>query len=242
MRLVFVVLSGALLLAACVSRDPAAAPEPGESSEEAAVVQRPEVDVVESSVVRIVAFGCGAPALGTGFAVDTNLIVTNAHIVAGRDTDSLAVQRLDGSELAAVLVGFDPDLDLAVLRIDEGNFRPLNLLDDVPIVDGVAVGIRPEDTVNQINEVDFSVDAPVRVNWDGVFRDSESTYRGIRIDGDIQRGDSGSPLLINNSDVIGLVQSKTRNQPRGYAVRSSEIATFVDSLDPALEVVADRCA
>ena len=199
--------------------------------------------MVDSSIVRVVAFGCGAPALGTGFAIDTDLIVTNGHIITGRDPETMTVQRSDGTEFDAVLVGFDEDLDLALLRIDaDANFRPLNLVTEVPIVDGVAIGIRTNEDQNVINEVEFSVDAPVIVNWDGVFRDTESTYRGIRIDADIRKGDSGSPLLINDRDVIGLVQSKTRDLPRGYAVRSSEILDFVNSIDTSVEVVADRCA
>jgi len=219
------------------------APVRGASENPSAPVERPSVNVVDPSIVRVVAFGCGAPALGTGFAIDDNLIVTNGHIITGRNPETMSVQRLDGTEYKAVLVGFDEDVDLALLRVDaDANFRPLNLVREVPIVDGVAIGIRTIQDRNIINEVDFSVDAPVVVNWDGVFRDTESTYRGIRIDADIRKGDSGSPLLINNRDVIGLVQSKTRDLPRGYAVRSSEILDFVDSLDTSVEVVADRCA
>lgn len=214
----------------------------GSSAEPSAPVARPSTDVVDSSIVRIVAFGCGAPALGTGFAIDTNLIVTNGHIITGRDAATLTVQRSDGTEYDTVLVAFDEDLDLALLRVDEGDFRPLNLVTEVPLVDGVAIGIRTEEQQNIINEVEFTVDAPVIVNWDGVFRDTESTYRGIRIDAEIRKGDSGSPLLINDRDVIGLVQSRTRGLPRGYAVRSAEILDFVNSTDTSVRVVADRCA
>lgn len=215
------------------------------SEEPTGPVTRPEPDAVESSVVRVIGLGCGTPAIGTGFAVDENLIVTNAHLVAGRDQETLAVQNLDGEEFAAVLIGFDEDLDLALLRVDEVNFAPLNLVTDVPIVEGVAIGIRTDSRVNVINEIEFTVDAPVIVNWDGVFRDTESQFRGLRMLGDIRRGDSGSPLLINDHDVIGLVQSTTRNQPQGYAVGSDDISKFVDSVGPiddAEQLISDRCA
>ncbi len=232
----------AIVLAACAGV-PDHPPVRGSSEEPSAPLERPSAEVVDPSIVRVVAFGCGAPTLGTGFAVDTNLIVTNGHIITGRDPETMTVQRSDGTEYDALLVGFDEDLDLALLRIDgDADFRPLNLVTEVPIVDGVAIGIRTREEENIINEVEFSVDAPVVVNWDGVFRDTESSYRGIRIDADIRKGDSGSPLLINNRDVIGLVQSKTRGFPRGYAVRSAEILDFVNSIDTSVEVVADRCA
>lgn len=236
-------LALAILSTACVGgADPQAGDAELETSSEPSLsVERPSADAVSGSIVRIVALGCGAPAIGTGFAVESNLIVTNAHIVSGRDPDSLAVEQLDGTEFSARLVGLDPDRDLAALVVDDAAFEPLNLVTEVPLVDGVAIGIRPLSEENEINEVEFSVDAPVRVNWDGIYRDTESTFRGIRIDAEIERGDSGSPLLINNRDVIGLIQSTTRNQPRGYAVRSSEILSFVSDVDPAVGVVADRC-
>ncbi len=215
------------------------------SEEPTAPIATPEADAVEPSVVRVIGLGCGVPAIGTGFAVDENLIVTNAHLVAGRDRETLAVQNLGGDEFPAVLIGFDVDLDLALLRIDDANFAPLNLVTEVPLVDGVAIGIRTENETNVLNEIDFTVDAPVIVNWDGVFRDTESRFRGLRMLGDIRRGDSGSPLLINDRDVIGLVQSTTRNQPQGYAVGAADISDFVDSVGPIDEaefIVADRCA
>lgn len=215
------------------------------SAEPTLPVDRPEPSAVEPSIVRVIGNGCGLPALGTGFAIEENLIVTNAHLVAGRDQETLAVQNLDGEEFAAALIGFDADLDLALLRVDEVTFAPLNLVTEVPIVDGVAIGIRTNNQTNIINEVEFTVDAPVIVNWDGVFRDTESRFRGLRMLADIRRGDSGSPLLINDQDVIGLVQSTTRNQPQGYAVGAADISEFVDGLGPiaeAEEVISNRCA
>ena len=113
----------------------------------------------------------------------------------------------------------------------------------MPVVDGVAVGIRSEAGEPFINEVEFTVDAPVNVNWDGVFRETESRFRGVRIDAVVRPGDSGSGLFVNDHDVIGLVHSRNRSGiPRAYAVGSVEIADFVDSIDPDVEITADRCA
>lgn len=259
-RLLFLFCSAVLFLSACSQSADVAAPSepiPGNTepapaddalritAEPSGPVERPEPEAVTGSIVRIIGNGCGLPAIGTGFAVDGQLIVTNAHLVAGRDVETLAVQNVGGDEFAAALIGFDPDLDLALLRVEDGNFAPLNLVTEVPIVEGVAIGVRTEDQANIINEIEFTVDAPVIVNWDGVFKDTESRFRGLRMLADIRRGDSGSPLLINDQDVIGLVQSTTRNQPQGYAVGAADISEFVASVGPvgeATEVVADRCS
>lgn len=205
-------------------------------------VTRPSIDVVADSVVRIIGFGCGAPTLGSGFAVAPDIVVTSGHLVTGRDSETLAVSLVDGSEFLATLVAFDLDLDLAVLKISEPVLRPVNLYTEAPLVEGVAIGIRSHAGEPVMNEVEFVVDAPVLINWDGVFRDTESQFRGLRLDAEIRRGDSGSGLFINDSDVIGLIHSKNRNGiPRGYAVASSEIADFIADVDLDGEVVADRC-
>ncbi len=210
---------------------------------------RPDIAVVEQSVVRILGFGCGAPSVGTGFAVEPDLIVTSGHIVTGRDPETLAVVEPDGTEHSATLVGFDPDLDLAALRVAEELFVPVRLVDPIALDDaqpgatGVAVGVRSKSGEHYINEVDFEVDAPVNVNWDGVFRDTESRFAGVRVNAEIQRGDSGSPLFVNDTDVIGLIHSKNRSGlPRGYAVSATQVDSWLDSIDTDDEVTAERCA
>jgi len=213
------------------------------SPEPTADLSRPDVDNVVDSVVRIIGFGCGSPSFGSGFAVLGDLVVTSGHLVTGRDPDSLGVLLIDGTEVGATLVGFDFDLDLAALLLDEAILEPVTVITNVPVVSGVAIGIRSERGEPTINEVEFDVDAPVTVNWDGVFRDTESQFNGLRIFGAIRRGDSGSGLFINDTDVIGLIHSKNRGgAPRGYAVGGSDIVDFIDGIDRTVEVVADRCA
>ncbi|MGI9605282.1 MAG: trypsin-like peptidase domain-containing protein, partial [Acidimicrobiales bacterium] len=196
LRLAAMVIVGAVAASACGS-------DAAVDTSVAVDFSRPSVEAVSDSIVRIIGFGCGAPALGSGFAVEPNLIVTSGHLVTGRDPESLAVLRPSGDEYPATLVAFDADLDLAVLRVDDVQFEPVDLLAEVPLESGVAIGMRTASGVGVINEVEFEVDAPVIVNWDGVFRDTESQFLGIRIEAEIRRGDSGSALFVNDDTVIG---------------------------------------
>lgn len=243
-RVRLVVLTLVVLSSGCASAEVEPTGGPFSTTlEPSQPVARPDVGTVKDSIVRVIAFGCGAPALGSGFAVAPDLVVTSGHLVTGRDPETLAVLLSDGTEIGAVLVGFDIDRDLAALQLDVAVLDPVNLVTDVPLVEGVAVGLRSDDGEPIINEVEFVVDAPVIVNWDGIFRDSESQYRGIRIDAEVRKGDSGSGLFINDRDVIGVVQSRNRSGiPRAYAVGSADVAEFLLSVDPAREVVATRCA
>lgn len=200
----------------------------------------PSIDDVTASIVRIIGFGCGAPALGSGFAVEPHLIVTSGHLVTGRDPDTLGVMRPDGVEAPARLVAFDPDFDLAVLRVDGLVFEPVDVRSDVPADTGVAMAVKD---ASDVVTIDFTVDNTVIVNWDGVFRDTESTFHGLRLLADINRGDSGSGLFVSDRDVIGLIHSTNRNGiERGYAVSGRQINEYLATIDPETEVVAERCA
>ena len=58
---------------------------------------------------------CGWLVRGTGWVVATGLVVTNAHVVAGESETT--VEDSSGREHEADLVLFDPNLDLALLRV-----------------------------------------------------------------------------------------------------------------------------
>lgn len=226
-RLLVAFVVAGLIAMACGSADSASAAPPTE-------------ETVGDSIVRIVGFGCGAPALGSGFAVRPDLVVTSGHLVTGRDPDTLAVIRPSGEELPAVLVGFDLDLDLAVLRVDDAELVPVELIEGSAGDVGMAMRVGSE---ADVSAVPFEVDARVSVNWDGVFRDTESRFEGLRINAEIERGDSGSGLFVSDSEVIGLVHSKNRNGlPRAYAVGSAQITEYLETIDVDEPFDAPRCA
>jgi S1-C subfamily serine protease len=212
----------------------------GDDTEVGVVSPPPTVDTVANSVVRIVGLGCGAPALGSGFAVEEHVIVTSGHIVTGRDPASLAVIRPNGEEAPAVLVAFDADLDLALLRIDDLAFEPVTLTAPAADQEGTAMVMTAD---NSVEEVEFVVDAPVMVNWDGVFRDTESRFAGVRLDADINRGNSGGGLFVSETEVVGLIHSTTRSiEPRGYGVSATQIGEYLQTVDTSQEIEAPRCA
>jgi S1-C subfamily serine protease len=70
---------------------------------------------VSASVVKVEGVACDRIQEGTGFAAADNLIVTNAHVVAGESRTR--VDTPDGRKLDAQVVAFDPNRDLAVLRV-----------------------------------------------------------------------------------------------------------------------------
>jgi uncharacterized membrane protein required for colicin V production len=79
--------------------------------------------VALGSVVRVDTQACGLIFTGTGFAVAPNFIVTNAHVVAGGSGVTVTADAT-GRRARGVVVFFDPELDLALVRTPDLVFRP----------------------------------------------------------------------------------------------------------------------
>ncbi len=147
-------------------------------------------------------FGSEAPrrreGSGSGFVVDKNgYIMTNLHVVD--NADSIKV-KLTGekTEYKAKLVGSDPEIDIAIIKIDAGrSLQPLKMANS----DGVQVG----DWAVAIGApfgLETSVTAGI-VSATG--RDiAQQFQRFIQTDAAINPGNSGGPLVNINGEVIGI--------------------------------------
>ena len=73
------------------------------------------------SVVRVLGIACGLAVQGSGWVAAPEVVVTNAHVVAGEDDTTVKLN--GGDELDAQATVFDPHNDVAVLRVP-GPGRP----------------------------------------------------------------------------------------------------------------------
>lgn len=101
---------------------PAAVPAP-----DSALARDPDVIAASRSVLRITGIACGLGVEGSGFVVAPDLVVTNAHVVAG--VSRPRVDRGAGRAWLGTVVAFDADNDLALLRVPGLRGRPLPLAD-----------------------------------------------------------------------------------------------------------------
>ena len=85
---------------------------------------------VASSTVKITGRACDHIQEGTGFVADVDLVLTNAHVVAGESRTQ--VETSDGRQLPATVVAFDADADVAALRVPDIGINPLPRLDETP--------------------------------------------------------------------------------------------------------------
>jgi S1-C subfamily serine protease len=180
----------------------------------------PEVRHAGDSVVRVLSTACGLGIEGSGWAVRPNLIVTNAHVVAGADDTTVTTQ--DGVELDATAVVYRPQDDLAILRV-EAQLPTLPIASKRTQGEAAAVLGYPENGPYTVT--------PARV---GETRDtvSEDSYgRGpierniTALGGDVRSGNSGGPLLDRSGHVVGIVFAATTSGPKGgFAVPAEEVA------------------
>ena len=163
----------------------------------------------KASVVKVTGYGCGGELLGTGFLVAPDLVVTNAHVVAGINTPQVTD---DNGSYDATTVLFDPKLDFAVLRVSGTNDKPLVLnRTSSYAVNWVGSHNGEHDVIlGYPGGNDFQ--ASLAVIADEYDADVTDIYGGTTSSRDIYKvtanvipGNSGGPLVQQNGQVAGIV-------------------------------------
>ena len=138
--------------------------------------------------------------LGTGFVFDkSGIILTNNHVVEG--ANAIEVKLFDEREYAGKVVGTDPLTDIAVVRIDAKDLRPLVLGDSEALEVGdwvVAIG-NPFGLSHTVSAGIISAKGRNDVKLD-----SSGYYDFLQTDASINPGNSGGPLLNLKGQVVGM--------------------------------------
>jgi S1-C subfamily serine protease len=178
----------------------------------------------------------GLDKAGSGFFVtDTGLIVTNAHLARGEET--LQTLLLDGQHLQAKVLYIDPELDIALVKVDGENFPHLSLAEATRVRQGesvIAIG-NPGDAML------FSVTKGI-VSAVGKFANAgPGTW--IQTDTPINPGNSGGPLLNSRGEVIGINTQKLIKKNVtgiGFALSATDLLVVLRRFYPAPETTAER--
>jgi len=166
-------------------------------------------------------------ALGTGFIVSKDgYIVTNNHVIEG--ADEIVVKSSEGKEYQAKLIGSDPKLDVALLKIDAKNLHAVEFADSDKLRVGdwvIAIGnpFGLEQTVTA-----GIVSARGRVIGSGPYDDF------IQTDAAINPGNSGGPLFNHQGEVVGIntaIYSRSGgNNGIGFAIPINLARSVFDEL------------
>ena len=160
---------------------------------------------------------------GTGFLIDgKGYLITNAHVVRG--ATRIDVQNTLG-EYHARIIQLDPESDLALLKIDDTSYHAFN---------GLPYGISR--TGGELGEELFTLGYPrPEIVYGKGYMSAETGFQGdttaFQLTIAANPGNSGTPVLNNDGEVIGIVTSSQQNaQGMVFAVRSTNIFRAVDSM------------
>ena len=164
--------------------------------------------------------GRGEAGQGSGFVLDGDgYIATNAHVVTSgqgekiKEARDVFVQFADGNQVPARIVGFDPNSDVGLIKID-GNGLKL-----VPLALGRSSSVRVGEFVAAIGSP-FGEEQSLTI---GVVSATDRTIQAltdfqignaIQTDAAINKGNSGGPLLDARGQVIGI-NSQIRSSSGG---------------------------
>ena len=225
----------------------------------AAPARADDVSAAARSVVRVVVVAVDDGAVvgvghGSGFAVDRNRIVTNAHVVAlaARYPDNVVIGVVpsEGSKsYGATLVAFDPDRDLALLEMREGAVPPATLfMGTLPEgSDVVALGYPGNvDLATARSAEDYiTPQAPTRSNGNYSNARQVNGIDALLHTASIARGNSGGPLLDECGRVLGVNTFITRgddgDSPFAFAIANAELASFLADARQRFAAVSGAC-
>ncbi|CBS90928.1 trypsin-like peptidase domain-containing protein [Azospirillum lipoferum] len=227
-----------------------------------------DVKSVEQSVVRLVRYSDNQQkAFGTGFVVSNGgYIATNRHVVGCNSKEKCHVKMFvqQGSTqdrvdlLSTELIALDLELDLALLRLNNTLLHPLPLAMEepekgarvhafgFPVAGDTGIGgsglSNPTLTEGIISRVETG-------RWD---TSSGSTLRLVQHTANINRGNSGGPLLDDCGRVVGINTALPRPerlpdgtflQPNGiyFASHAGSLADLLKRSNLSFEAQSSSC-
>lgn len=198
-------------------RAPVTGPPPASTG-----IPQPVLDRVAASTVKVAGVACSRLQEGSGFSAAPDTVVTNAHVVAGHRPGRTTVERPDGRTFSATVLVFDPERDLAVLRVPGLGAAPL-------AVDSGRVGDRGAVMGHPGGQAKLRIaPAEIRQQVDAVGRDlydARTTRRDVFIlAAALRPGDSGAAFVNKAGEVMGVAFAIAPDQPgTAYAVTNKEL-------------------
>jgi S1-C subfamily serine protease len=201
-------------------------PSPNVAAPEPQIARDPGVRSASRSVVRVLGTACGLAIEGSGWVAAPGLVVTNAHVVAGEQDTSVQVAGQPPG-LPAQAVVFDPNDDIAVLRVAELQEPSLGLDAGAPAGTPGAILGYPEN-------------GPFEVRPGRIGRTQEVLTQNAYGQGPVQRlltplrgevrpGNSGGPMVDAGGRVLSTIFAATvgGGTPGGYGVADETVASIL---------------
>jgi S1-C subfamily serine protease len=192
-------------------------PEPEVAAPEGNIVNDPDVQAASQRTLRVTGTACGYGVEGSAWVAGRNLVVTNAHVVAGETATWVQIGG-SGQQLPAEVVAFDERNDIAVMRVEGLGLAPLPVAAARTGEAAAVIGfpqngpldIEPArtGTTERVVSTDAYDNGPV-----------ERIVTSFRVY--VRPGNSGGPAVDADGRVISTIfASRTDSNNSGYGVPS----------------------
>jgi S1-C subfamily serine protease len=192
-------------------------PEPDVAVPNGRLARDPEVLAAGPRTMRVSSIACGYGVEGSGWVAAPDLVVTNAHVVAGE-----AVTRVQpggaGPRYRAEVVLFDDRNDVAILRVAGLGLDPMPLARPRPGEATAVLGF-PENGPLDVQPARTGATRRV-ISGDAYNRGPvERTVTGFRVY--VRPGNSGGPVVNGDGEVVATVfASRAGSSDSGYGIPS----------------------
>ena len=201
-----------------LSRSPEVGPPPT-----ATPVDQQVLDRVVRSVVRITGPACNRVQAGSGSVVGPDLVLTNAHVVAGMG--DVRVETVDGGPRDGQVVAFDPRNDLALVSVPDLGRPALPLRDARDGDEGAVLGF-PGGGDLKISP--YRVERHLDAFGRDIYDDTRVRRNLLVLAAQLEPGDSGGPLVAPDGAVAGVAFAVAPDQ-RGtsYAISVADVRALI---------------
>ena len=167
---------------------------------------RSKVTKSKKAVVKVISMvkiegGGTFGSTGSGFIVnEEGILVTNSHVIINHKNAENSVQFADGTiKKCTKVIHNDPDHDFIILKIEESDYSVLELGEYDEIEEGDDIYFCGYPLMSN----HFAINAGIISS-----KFTESNIRLMQIDGSVNSGNSGGPLLNMDDKVVGIVTQK----------------------------------
>ena len=165
---------------------------------------------------------------GSGVIISNDgYILTNNHVVSS--AKDISIRLHDGTEYTAKIVGTDSKTDIAILKVDAKNLKPVTIGDsDQLVVGDVAVVIG-----NPLGELGGTVTNGIISALEREITLDGSKMNLIQTNAAINPGNSGGGLFNGKGELVGIVIAKSSGlavEGLGFAIPINDVKNVISDI------------